>query len=145
MTAFHWEHRNPSSPHDTSIPVQSLSFFLFPQFFAVLSFKKPRLGFWGVEKWWKAFLFWIRVGRCNYSGLWNLHRESENRAAECSHYLQTDIRETLFDLASFLCDFWQLYQIKARLWTNLGSDRYKKRQNKILVFLFRLVHTIVQY
>lgn len=149
MTAFHWEHRNPSSLHDTSIPVQSLSFSLFPQFFAMLSFNQPRLGFWGLKKWWKALLFWITLGRCNYSVLWNLHTVHRNSALESSYSLQTDIRKTPFDLVLSLtilsCDFWQLYQIIMPL-DKSGIRWRQERENKTVMFpYFFLLYAIVQY
>lgn len=73
----------------------STDFFSSPR----LSFTQPRFGFGAVGKVVKSlfFFFWITLGRCNYSVLWNLHTISGNRAAD---YPQTDISKTPFDAIS---------------------------------------------
>lgn len=104
----------------------------------------------GLKKWWKALLFCITLGRFNYSVLWNHHTVSGNRVPGCLHYLLTDIRKTLFDLASSLttlsCDFWQLYQIIGNAFGRIWDQVETRKQNKTLVFpCFFLVYAIVQY
>lgn len=138
---------------DTSIPVQSLSFFLFLQFLATLSFKQPKLGFFFCwvwkRKWWKTLLFWITVGRCNYSVLWNLHRISGNRAAERSCYIQTDMTKTAFDLASSVTilfhvtfDSFNKSEVMPLDKSGIRWTQEKAKQNPRVFFL---VHAIVQY
>lgn len=57
MTAFHREHRNPSSLHDTSNPVQSLLFLLFPQFLQCCHSCSLDWVVEGWKMWWNALLF----------------------------------------------------------------------------------------
>lgn len=146
MTAFHWEHRNPSSLQDTSISVQSLSFFLFPHFLPCCQSSST---YWGFRPWkrgGKHYIFEKHLAgvitqfcemlvRYLETALMNVLAASKKFWERCSLIIQ------LF-LPCYLYNLWQLHQI----WANAFEPNWDHKANQksyASIFLFSWCHSVV--
>lgn len=101
------------------------------------------------RKRWKTLLFWIILGRCNYSVLWNLHRISGNGAAERSCYVQTDMTKTPL-WSGIVCNHpfhvtFDSFNKSEVMPLDKSGIRWTQEKAKQNPHVFFLVHAIVQY